>query len=99
MFAEFILPFKASEKLSALLTYRSKDIEVRDFIGQITYLITMHNPDLVLGDFNINALKDPPLLDTIRQSDYTLLGSEPTHIMGVLLDHVYIKNNTIFLAS
>ena len=98
LFAEFILPFKAFEKLSVLLTYRSKDIEVQDFIGQITYLITLHNPDLVLCDFNINALKDLPLLDTMRQSDYTLLGSEPTHIMGALLDHVYIKNNTIFLA-
>ena len=94
MFAKFILPFKAFEKLSVLLTYRSKDIEVQDFVGQIT----LHNPDLVLGDFNINALQDSSLLDTMRQSDYTLLGSEQTHIMGALLDHVYIKNNTIFLA-
>ena len=32
----------------------------------------------------------------MRQIDYTLLASEPTHIMGALLVHVYIKNNTIF---
>ena len=66
MFAEFILPFKAFEKLSVLLTYRSKDIEVQDFIGQITYLIKLLNPDLVLGDFNVNALKESPLLDAMR---------------------------------
>ena len=72
MFAEFILPFKAFEKLSALLTYRSKDIEVQDFVGQITYLITLHNLDLVLGDFNINTLKDLPLLDTKGQRGTSL---------------------------
>ena len=72
LFAEFILPFKAFEKLSVLLTYRSKDIEVQDFVGQITYLITLHNLDLVLGDFNINTLKDLPLLDTKGQRGTSL---------------------------
>ena len=92
--AEFVLPLKGYEKLSILLTYRSKNIGTQDFIEQMTYLTTLHKPDLVLGDFNINALKDSPLCDTMRQNGYTLLGSEPTHIMGGLLDHVYIKNNS-----
>ena len=59
----------------------------------------MHNLNLVLGNFNINALKDLPLFDTMRQSDYTLLRFEPTHIMGAILNHVYIKNNTIFIGK
>ena len=54
----------------------------------------MHNPDLVLRGFNINALKNSPILDTMIQSDYALLGSEPTHI-----DHVYGKNNAILFGK
>ena len=81
---------KQFDKLSVLLTYRSKDMEVQDFIGLITYLISLHNPDIFLGNFNITALKDSSSLE------YTLLESVPTHIMGALVDHVYIKNNNFF---
>ena len=87
---------KHLRNIYVLLTYKSKDIGVQDFIGQIVYLITLHNPDLVLADFNINALKNSPLLNTMKQSDYTLLGSGPTYIMGTLLDHVYIKEYNFF---
>ena len=48
-------------------------------------------------DFNINALRDSPFLDTMRQYGYTLLGTEPTNVMGGLLDHVYRRNNANFL--
>ena len=90
LFAEFIV------QVSILLTYRGNNFNVQDFIGQITHLITFDKPDLVLGDFNINALRDSPLLDTMRQYGYTLLETEPTHIMVGLLDHVYIRNNANF---
>ena len=33
------------------------------------------------------------------QYGYTLLGTEPTHITGVLLDHVYIQNNANFFGK
>ena len=77
-----------------LLTYRSNNLNVQDFIGQVTYLITFYKPDLVLVDFNINALRNScPLLNTVRQYGYTLLGTESMHIMGRLLSHVYMRNN------
>ena len=85
--------------MSILLTNRGNNFNVQDFIGQITYLITFRKPDLVLVNFNINALRDSPFLDTMRQYGYTLLGTEPTHIIGGLLDHDYIRNNANFFGK
>ena len=53
----------------------------------------------LFGDLNINALRDLPFLNTMRQYGYTLLGTGPTQIMGGLLDHVYIRNNTNFFGE
>ena len=69
--------------MSILLTYRTNNFNIQDFIEQITHLITFHKPDLVLGDFNINALRDSPLLGTMKQYGYTLSGTEPIHVMGL----------------
>ena len=92
-FAEFsVQPLQVFKKASILLIYRSNNFKVQD-IGQITHLITLHKPGLVSGDFNINTLRDLPFLDTMRQYGHTLSGTEPTNIMGGLLDHLYIQNN------
>ena len=100
LFAEFIVPLlQGFEKVSILLTYRRNNFNVQDFIEQTTHLITFHKPDLVLGDFNINAFRDLPFLDTMRQYGYTLLRTEPTHIMGGLLEHVCIRNNANFFGK
>ena len=47
--------------------------------------------DVLLGDFNIDALDEVAyrrLKDTL--SNYNLKVLEPTHLDGVLLDHVYL---------
>ena len=54
---------------------------------------------MVVDDFNINALKDSFLLETMRQYGYTLLGTEQTHLMGGLLDHVYVWNDANFFGK
>ena len=96
-FAEFVVQLLLGfERVLILLTYSSNNFNVQDLMGQITHFITFHKPDLVLGDFNINALMNSPLLDTMRQYGYSLLGTEPTHIMGGLLGHVYVRNNANF---
>ena len=95
--AEFIVQLlEGFEKVSILLVYRSDNFKIQDFIWQLTHLITFHKTYLVLGDFNINALKESPLPDTMRQYGYTLLGTKPKHIIGGLLDHVCIRNNSNF---
>ena len=67
LFTEFIVQLvQGFEKVSILLTYRGNNFNVQDFIGQITHLITFHKPDLVVGDFNANALTTQ-YLDAMRQ--------------------------------
>ena len=48
--------------------------------------------DLILGDFNINALDDEtfqPLKNILNS--YEMVVREPTHLDGGLLDNVYIR--------
>ena len=78
---------------------RSNNFNGEEFVRQITHLITINKPYLVFTDFNINALRDLLLLDTMRQYGYILLGSEPADIMDGLLDHVYIRNNANILGK
>ena len=66
LFAEFVQLLQGFEKVYIYLLIE----EI--IIGQITHLIAFHKPDLVLGDFNVHALRDSPLLDTMRQYGYTL---------------------------
>ena len=54
------------------------------------YLLLSQSPDVVVGDFNTNAFKENEGLNSIFE-DYHLIVSEPTHLAGSLLDHVYIK--------
>ena len=97
LFAEFVVQLlQGFEKVSILLTYKSNSFNVEDFKGQITHLIVSHKPYLVLGDFDINALRDSSLLDIMRHYRYTLFGIETTHVMGGLLDHIYIRNKANF---
>ena len=48
--------------------------------------------DLILGDFNINALDDEtfqPLKNILNS--YEMVVRKPTHLDGGLLDNVYIR--------
>jgi len=48
--------------------------------------------DVILGDFNVNAFsKGNFFLDFL--TDYTQIVTEPTHISGSLIDHVYVHEN------
>ena len=50
--------------------------------------------DILLDDFNINALC-PDSYSNLRHmpTNYKLLVSQPTHLDGALLDHVYISDS------
>ena len=50
--------------------------------------------DIILGDFNIDALESNVNLNQFL-TGYTLVVNEPTHISGSLLDHCYIKNDVL----
>ena len=52
------------------------------------------NPDILLGDFNINALCTDSYSNLRHMlTNDKLFVSQPTHLDGALLDHVYIADS------
>lgn len=48
--------------------------------------------DVILGDFNVNALSEENyFLDYL--TEYKQVVTEPTHISGSLIDHIYVHKN------
>ena len=75
------------------LIYRQSGSPICDFYNKLTQFIRCTDIDILLGDFNIDAL-DPRniTLSNILQ-DYELVVKEPTHLDGALLDHLHLKKN------
>ena len=50
-------------------------------------------PCYIVGDFNLNFMHNPQdqLIKKILSNGFKQIVSEPTHIAGSLLDHVYVK--------
>ena len=49
---------------------------------------------MILGDFNEDyLLNERPVTTSLQSLGFTHIVSEPTHIRGVCLDHIYIRNN------
>ena len=61
---------------------------------QFEKFVKKYDIDLLLGDFNINAL-DSKHQDrlSIRLAEYTCIIHEPTHLGGGLQDHFCVKEN------
>lgn len=68
---------------------------LKAFIDTISYLINAYLPDLIFRDFNINLLSssNQNFIDFMRNKAYVQLFSQPTHILGSLLDHAYISQS------
>ena len=67
---------------------------VGDFYDQLRSLVSSYKIHILLGDFNIEYFVANDVLDEVL-SNYTMVVSEPTHIDGSLLDHVYVRNGLI----
>ncbi|XP_057292445.1 uncharacterized protein LOC130621150 [Hydractinia symbiolongicarpus] len=78
-------------KIKILLLYKKKDMLVGQFLETLGYLSVSMNIDIVVGDFNLkpNALLEQTL------NGYEQVVSEPTHLGGSILDHVYIKKSLL----
>ena len=64
------------------------------FLENLTSWIDEEKPNILLGDFDLDALcygSYTPLQQ--RLENYKLLVSEPTHMHGGLLDHAYIARS------
>ena len=56
-------------------------------------LIAYDDIDIIVGDFNIDALDPENHYLSEVLSSYKMIVNEPTHLAGGLLDHVYLKNS------
>ena len=77
--------------ISVALIYRSAKSPLSEFIDCLHYLVG-RNIHIFLGYFNIDAFEGVRTLKEVC-SNYNLKVSEPTHLHGALLDHVYIKKS------
>ena len=83
-----------NQPLSILLLYRKQSWSVSSFIDALSQ--PLYDPiDIILGDFNIDALVMPESLKTVLEN-YELVVKGPTHLSGSQLDHVYV-NKTLLL--
>ena len=62
------------------------------FYEHLREIIFRQNIDLLLGDFNINAL-DPTSRILQVMSNYVRVVTESTQISGALLDHVFVRKD------
>ena len=73
-----------------LVLYRKINSNIR----YVTYLAITKHVHLLLGDFNEDSLlNERPITTSFQSLGFTQIVSEPTHIWGACLDHIYIRNN------
>ena len=77
-----------------LVLHRKINSNIAEFVGYVTYLAITKHVDLILGDFNEDSLlNERPITTSLQSLGFTQIVSEPTHIRGACLDHIYIRNN------
>ena len=86
------------QKQSFLLVYRKQSTSIRNYITGLKNILSVHDIDTVLGDFNINYFNDKdsfPLKSMMESLEYKQIVQQPTFISsGSLIDHVYIKESS-----
>ena len=66
----------------------------KEFLKSLKQLFKnrMHLPSIILGDFNINTLKDSDLMGIAREHKFESLVQTSTTINGNILDQIYVCN-------
>ena len=73
--------------------YRSNSCPQSSFYNNLQSLINSYYIDLLLEDFNINAL-DPNTNELVAILSSYCLTVEEIHLDGGLLGHIYVKERT-----
>ena len=63
-----------------------------EFLFTLTYIIQSKQPDIILGVFNGNYLQKNNICPRLQSEGFKQIVTEPAHIRGSLLDHIYIKH-------
>ena len=80
--------------IDVVAIYRSQEGNLSEVKENLANLITGQNSVLIIGDFNYCFWSSPnnSTKQYLRESDFSQLVKEPTHIEGNTLDHAYIKD-------
>ena len=73
-----------------LLLYRKNSESLNNFCENLIEINTHQNFDIILGDFNVNALEQNSQVKQVL-SNYMQLVTESTQTSGGLLDHIFIR--------
>ena len=86
----------SSTNLDVINIYLSRGANKAQFLQDLGSLARGPKPSIIVGDFNIDLLKQPEdcITKKITSCGYKQLISSPTHVMGGLLDHIYVKKPT-----
>ncbi|XP_057316777.1 uncharacterized protein LOC130657796 [Hydractinia symbiolongicarpus] len=84
----------SAETFNALVIYRKCNDALEHFYDALSRAVQNTSVHFILGDFNINAQAQPQRLSDVMH-DFTQIVTEPTHLAGATLDHVYIKNSVV----
>ena len=85
----------SNKAIKLLLLYKPPNYSTDSFCEDLRQVTAYDDIDIIVGDFNIDAL-DPAnnfLKDVL--SSYEMIVNDPTHLAGGLLDHVYLKKSFI----
>ena len=94
LYIKFATTLSSLNQFSMLVLYRKINSNIVEFVGYVTYLVITKHVDLILGDFNEDSLlNERPITTSLQSLGFTQIVSEPTHIRGACLDHIYIRNN------
>lgn len=84
----------SSSLFSVLLLYRKRTVSLAQFFSNLSNLVAHEQFEIVLGDFNIDAFQTNQALNEVMLN-YVQLVTQPTHLSGSLLDHVYVHKNLL----
>ena len=76
--------------LQLMILYKPNSQPLTLFSDYLHYMIDAKEPDIIVGDFNIDAYQESKLSHLL--AGYSQIADSPTHIAGSTLDYVYVKN-------
>ena len=83
----------SSKEFDVVNLYCSNGANKANFLKDLGSLAGAARPTFIVGDFNINFLNKPQdaILKKILSTGFKQIVSQPTHLEGGLLDHIYFK--------
>ena len=76
--------------LKLMILYKASNRSLTLLSDYLHYMIDTKVPDIIVGDFNIDAYQESRLSHLLAV--YSQFVGSPTHIPGSTLDHMYVKN-------